>query len=83
MRYCLPIVFGKSPWDTTPTPTNYQGLVGWYIVPKAWFCRQNADGTITTSPNQDFSNPTFDVKVDTDGYMKFQSMGLNAQTTPI
>jgi hypothetical protein len=82
MRYVAPCVFGKS-YDTTPTPTQYQGLTNWYVIPLGWVCRRNDDGTMTASPNKDFSNPTFDVKIDTDGFMKFQSMGYNAQTTPI
>ena len=79
--YQKPWVFGKS-YNLTPTPTAYQGLTNWYIVPNGWFVRQNEDGTRTASPNADFSNPTYDVKTDTDGFMKFQSMGLNAYKTP-
>jgi hypothetical protein len=83
MSYCQPPIFGKSPWDLTPRPTNYQGCTGWRIVPCGWFTRRNADGTITASPNADFSAPNYDVKTDTDGYMKFFSMGIIAQTTPM
>jgi len=80
MIYTPPCVFGKS-FNVTPTPSNYQGLQGWYQVPCGWFCRRNDDGTISASPNKDFSNPLYDVKVDTDGYMKIQNLMWNAQTT--
>ena len=82
MRYTPPTIFGKSPNDITPIPTNYQGLTNWYQVPLGWFTRRNEDGTITASPNADFSKPTYDVKTDTDGYMKFQDLGFNAIITP-
>ena len=79
MRYVPPIVFGKSPWDKTPQQWNFLGQQGWWRVPLAWFTRQNADGTITASPNSDFSNPNFDVLVNNDGYMVFQDLGRNTQ----
>jgi hypothetical protein len=72
-----PTIFGKS-YNTVPIATNFQGLSGWYIVPGGWFCRQNADGTITASPNSDFSSELYDVKVDADGFMKFQNLLWNA-----
>lgn len=62
--------FGKS-YDFRPQPSNYQGMQGWYQVPGGWFARRNEDGTISASPNSDFSNPVYDVKIDIDGFMKF------------
>jgi hypothetical protein len=69
--------FGKST-DTVPQPSNFLGQAGWYQVPCGWFARQNADGTISASPNSDFSKPVYDVKVDQDGYMKFYSCMFDA-----
>jgi len=74
-----PCIFGKSPWDTVPQRWNFLGQQGWYRVPLAWFCRRNSDGTITASPNADFSQPTYDVLTNIDGYMVFQSLGLSTQ----
>jgi hypothetical protein len=76
-----PIIFGKT-IGGYPTPTNYQGLTNWYQVPNSWFCRRNANGTVSASPNQDFSSPVYDVKTDSDGYMKIQDLFWNAQVTP-
>jgi hypothetical protein len=77
--YVPPIVFGKSPWDTSPVPWNFLGQQGWWKVPLGWFTRQNADGTITASPNSNFSAPLYDVLVNIDGYMVFQSLSLSSQ----
>jgi len=79
MRICKPHIFGKSPWDNTPTQWNFLGQIGWWRVPLNWFTRRNDDGTITASPNSDFSNPTYDVQVNNDGYMVFQDLGRSTQ----
>ena len=77
--YIPPVVFGKYPWEIHPQRWNFLGATGtdvmWYKVPLGWFTRQNADGTITASPNSDFSAPTYDVLVNIDGYMVFQTAG--------
>jgi hypothetical protein len=75
--YKKPSVFGKS-YNFTPTQSSYQGMNGWWIFPNGWFVRRNEDGTITGSPNSDFSLPNYDLKVDIDGYFKFQDLGLNS-----
>ena len=59
--YVPPVVFGKNPQDNTPRRWNFFGQQGWWSVPATWFCRQNSDGTITASPNADFSKPNYDV----------------------
>jgi hypothetical protein len=79
MQYTPPTVFGKNPNDTVPQQWNFLGQQGWWRVPLAWFCRQNANGTITASPNSDFSAPTYDVLVNIDGYMVFQDLGRSTQ----
>ena len=75
----VPIIFGKHPCDVVPQRWSFLGQQGWWRVPLGWFARQNADGTITASPNADFSNPTYDCKVNIDGYMVFQDLGRNTQ----
>lgn len=76
--YVAPTVFGKST-DTTPVRWNFLGQQGWWRVPLGWFTRQNADGTITASPNKDFSGYNYDVLINNDGYMVFFSATLNSQ----
>lgn len=77
--YIKPVVFGKSPGDIYPQRWNFLGATGtdvmWYKVPLGWFTRQNSDGTITASPNSDFSAPTYDILTNVDGYMVFQTAG--------
>lgn len=75
--YVPPVVFGVNPTDTAPQRWNYYGMQGWWRLPTRWFARRNADGTLTGSPNSDFSKPTFDLKVNNDGYLVFFSCGLN------
>jgi hypothetical protein len=75
--YVPPVVFGKNLMDTVPQRWNFFGQPGWWSVPTQYFTRRNSDGTITASPNADFSNPTYDVKINNDGYMVFFSCGLN------
>ena len=77
--YVPPVVFGKNPQDNTPRRWNFFGQQGWWSVPATWFCRQNSDGTITASPNADFSKPNYDVLRNIDGYFVFWSAGLNSQ----
>jgi hypothetical protein len=76
--YVPPVVFGKS-YDFTPKRWNYLGQQGWWSVPCGWFMRQNADGTLTASPNSDFSLPNYDVKINNDGYGVFFDAGRNTQ----
>jgi hypothetical protein len=75
--YVPPTVFGASPGDTTPQRWNFLGQQGWWRVPLAWFTRNNGDGTITASPNSNFSAPTYDVRINNDGYMVFWDTGRN------
>ena len=77
--YVPPTVFGKNPIDLTPQRWNFLGQQGWWRVPLGWFTRQNTNGTITASPNADFSIPNYDVQINNDGYMVFFSAGLNSQ----
>jgi hypothetical protein len=82
-RYVPPIVFGKHPMDVVPQRWNFLGQQGWWRVPLGWYARQNVDGTITASPNQDFSNPTYDCQVNIDGYMVFFTLGNPAPVTRV
>ena len=77
--YVPPRVFGKSPWDVNPVQWNFLGQQGWWKLPLGWFARQNADGTITGSPNADFSPPVYDILINIDGYAVFQDLGRSTQ----
>ena len=79
MRYQQPVVFGKNPTDLTPSRWNFLGQQGWFRVPLGWFARRNQDGTLTASPTNDFSGPKYDVQINNDGYMVFQSMSCAPQ----
>src|SRR5208282_2685601 len=70
-----PYVFGTHPCDVVPQAWNFLGMPGWFRVPLGWFARQNQDGTITASPNSDYSAPTYDCQVNIDGYMVFFTLG--------
>lgn len=71
-----PIIFGQSD-DVTPQPYSFFGQPGWWTVPCGWYSRVNANGTQSTSPNQDFSNPVYDVKMNADGTLVFYDVMRN------
>jgi hypothetical protein len=79
MRICKPQVFGKIPWDNTPVQWSLNGQQGWWRLPNAWFARRNEDGTMTGSPNADFSSPCYDLILDVSGYLVFQDLGRSTQ----
>ena len=79
MRCVEPRIFGKSPHDTVPQQWNFLGMQGWYRVPLGWYARRNEDGTITASPNADFTPPLYDVLTNIDGYMVFQDLGRSTK----
>lgn len=81
MRYVPPQIWNKST-DFSPLPTNFLGQTGWLQFPNGWFARRNEDGTMTGSPNADFSEPCYDLKLDLDGYLKYIDMGYLAKITP-
>jgi|WetSurMetagenome_2_1015567.scaffolds.fasta_scaffold658338_2 hypothetical protein len=79
MSYVAPTVFGRYPNDVVPQRWNYQGMPGWWRVPFGWYVRSNEDGTVTASPNYDFTPPLYDVKTNIDGYMVFQDLGRSTK----
>lgn len=72
-------IFGDNSSDMTPKPYNYWGMSGFFSVPLGWKVRSNADGSLTASPNPDFTNPTYDVAINSDGTYVFQDMLLSRQ----
>lgn len=70
----MSVIFGQNPNDTVPQAYSFWGQPGWWILPTQWFVRVNADGTLTGSPNEDFSTPTYELKTTPDGYMVFQDL---------
>jgi hypothetical protein len=70
------ILFADRRGDVTPQPASFFGQFGtWFSVPQGWFVRTNEDGTTTASPNSDFSQPTYDVSLNENWTMVFQSLG--------
>lgn len=75
------IVFGDNSWDMTPQPWNFYGQTGtWYSVPLGWKVRTNDNGTMTASPNEDFSRPTYDAVLNVDGTLVFQDLMRTLQS---
>lgn len=61
-------------------PLSFWGQSGWYLVPTTWFARTNSNGTITASPNSDFSSSVYDAVINESGYMVFQDLMASRQS---
>lgn len=70
-------VFGMSPWANSPAYYTFNGLAGWWSVPLNWYCKTDANGGIITSPNQDFSNPSYTCTRADDGTLTYFDTARN------
>ncbi len=78
----MAIIFGYYYGGTYWKPHSFFGQNGWYELPLNWFCRTNADSSITASPNPDFSGDNFEVKLDADGTYVVQNLLVTNAFTP-
>jgi hypothetical protein len=77
------IIFGDNSGDVIPQPYSFYGQYGtWFSVPLGWKVRTNENGTMTASPNADFSTPTYDAVLNIDGTLVFQDMFPQSQFPP-
>lgn len=78
----MAIIFGYYYGGTYWKPHGLFGTSGWYELPLNFYCRTNADNSITASPNSDFSGENYEVKLDADGTYVIQNLLVTNALTP-